>query len=95
MMTLVTMPFIVTDLPDPVAPAMSRCGIVARLMSTGLPAMSTPSPTVSGWCAAAASGERSTSPSVMRSRSRLGTSMPMADLPGIGATMRISGVASA
>ncbi len=37
-----------TDLPEPVVPATSRCGIRARSAITGLPAMSLPSASVSG-----------------------------------------------
>ena len=95
MITLVTMEFMTTDLPDPVAPAIRRCGIFARLIRTGRPEMSRPMPAVNGWVCAAASGERRMSPSVMWSRSVLGTSMPIATLPGMGATMRMSGVANA
>src|SRR6266404_4222601 len=37
-----------TDFPEPVVPATSRCGILARSTTTGLPAMSLPSASVSG-----------------------------------------------
>ena len=37
-----------TDLPEPVVPATSRCGMRARSAITGLPAMSLPSASVSG-----------------------------------------------
>ncbi len=37
-----------TDLPEPVVPATSRCGILARSATTALPAMSLPSASVSG-----------------------------------------------
>ena len=40
------MALIATDLPEPVAPATSRCGIFCRSSTTGLPAMSLPSPSV-------------------------------------------------
>ncbi|CFN76627.1 Uncharacterised protein [Bordetella pertussis] len=36
-----------TDLPEPVVPATSKCGILARSATTGLPAMSLPSAMVS------------------------------------------------
>src|SRR3954470_6459449 len=36
------------DLPEPVVPATSRCGILARSVQTELPAMSLPSQTASG-----------------------------------------------
>ena len=38
-------PFTPTDLPDPVVPATSRCGILARSAITGSPAISLPSAT--------------------------------------------------
>ena len=83
------------DLPAPVAPAISTCGIVARFTICASPWMSLPSATVSGWVACFAALDRRMSPSITKSRWRFGTSMPIADLPGIGAMMRTSGVASA
>ena len=82
------------DLPEPVAPAMSRCGISARFTVTDLPEMSRPRATSSG-CAAACSVSTSTSPTVTIWRTWFGTSMPIAERPGIGARMRTSGVARA
>ena len=78
------------DLPAPVAPAISRCGVVARSRNTASPAMSLPIATSSGPVAAAASGARSRSPRATSWRVWLGTSTPIADLPGIGARMRTS-----
>ena len=72
------------DFPDPVAPATSRCGILARLAITKPPSTSLPSPIVSGCAVLVAAPERSTSPSETISRSRFGISMPIALLPGIG-----------
>ena len=37
-----------TDLPDPVVPATSMCGILAMLVTTGLPAESRPMATSRG-----------------------------------------------
>jgi len=37
--------FTQTDLPEPVAPAISRCGIFARSVTTGCPSRSFPSAT--------------------------------------------------
>ena len=34
-----------TDLPEPVVPATNRCGILAKSVITGLPAISLPRPT--------------------------------------------------
>ena len=70
------------DLPAPVAPAMSRCGIVARFISTAVPSMSRPTATSSGWLARLASGEARMSPRATSWRSLLGTSTPMAWRPG-------------
>ena len=83
------------DLPEPVAPATSRCGIFARLATTNPPSTSLPRPTTSGWWSERAVPDRSTSPSDTISLSRLGISMPMADLPGIGDRIRTSADATA
>ena len=66
------------DLPAPVAPAMSRCGIVARFIITAWPAMSRPMATSSGCVALRASGEARMSPSGTSWRCVFGTSTPMA-----------------
>ena len=81
------------DLPDPVVPAMSRCGMRARSVQIALPEMSLPSQTESGLAVAGRSPKMS--PSVTSFGDRFGTSTPTACLPGIGARMRISVVASA
>ena len=83
------------DFPAPVAPAINTCGSCSRSSISGRPEMSSPRPTVKGARVREASAEDSTSPSVTKRRSRLGTSTPMADRPGIGASRRTSGVASA
>ena len=83
------------DLPAPVAPAISRCGVVARLRNTGLPAMSLPMATSSGSVAAVACGDTSRSPSATSWRVWFGTSTPIAERPGIGARMRTSVAAMA
>ena len=44
---LVSMPFMLTDLPAPVDPAISRCGIIARSAMYGSPWIVLPSATVS------------------------------------------------
>ena len=43
--TIALMP---TDLPEPVVPAISRCGMRARSATTGTPPMSLPSASASG-----------------------------------------------
>ncbi|SLJ83148.1 Uncharacterised protein [Mycobacteroides abscessus subsp. abscessus] len=37
------------DLPEPVEPATSRCGILARFAETNSPSMFLPRPITSGW----------------------------------------------
>ena len=86
-----SMALIATDLPEPVVPPMSRCGMVARSASTGAPATSLPMASRSGPPSPAGA---STSPSVTELRRTFGTSMPTSDLPGIGARMRTVEAAS-
>ena len=43
------MVLIATDLPEPVVPAISRCGIRARLATTGSPPMSLPRASGRAW----------------------------------------------
>ena len=81
------------DLPAPVVPATSRCGIFARSTPIARPATSLPSQTVSG--DQSAGGSWKTSPRWTMRRLAFGTSTPTACLPGIGARMRISVAASA
>ena len=81
---------IATDLPVPVAPAMSRCGILARSATIGLPSMSRPSTSGSMPREPSHSGDSSSSRSVTMRALGFGTSTPTAPLPGIGAT-RIDG----
>ncbi len=45
---LSTIALIATDLPEPVVPAIRRCGMRARSAQTELPPMSLPSASVSG-----------------------------------------------
>ena len=81
------------DLPEPVVPAISRCGMRARSVQTELPEMSLPSQTLSGLAVPGRSSKMS--PRVTMRGLRFGTSTPTACLPGIGARIRISVVASA
>jgi hypothetical protein len=83
------------DLPEPVEPATSRCGIFVRFAVTMWPSMSLPRPITIGCVSLTVDGARSTSPSRTISRSLFGTSMPTADLPGIGASRRTLSVATA
>ena len=82
------------DLPAPVVPATSRCGIFARSAPIALPATSLPSQTVSGDQSSGGVAGRRRRGGRSR-RLRLGTSTPTACLPGIGARMRMSVAASA
>ena len=75
-----------TDLPDPVVPATSRCGIGARSAMTGSPAMFLPriSGSAMAWSSKAwlpISSDRATV-----SRFALGSSMPITLRPGMVAT---------
>ncbi len=77
-----------TDLPEPVVPATSRCGMRARSATVGRPAMSLPSARVSGLADLSYSFERSSSDRKIISRLVLGISRPITDLPGITSTTR-------
>ncbi len=83
------------DLPEPVEPATSRCGIFARLHEMYSPSMSLPRAITSGWWSRRVDGSVSTSARRTISRSVFGTSMPTADLPGMGASIRTLSVATA
>src|SRR5690606_4356536 len=78
-----------TDLPEPVVPATSRCGILARSATTGWPPMSLPSTTVSGECASWYTLEPMISDRRTICRFGLGSSSAMQDLPGTVSTTRI------
>ena len=83
------------DLPEPVEPATSRCGIFCNECPTKSPSMFLPRPISIGSWLATTSEEPSTSPRRTISRSEFGTSMPTADLPGIGVSSRTLSVATA
>ena len=83
------------DLPAPVAPATSRCGIFVRLATMKPPSTSLPSATSIGCWSRWATRERSASPSMTISGSALGISTPTALLPGIGLRMRTSALFTA
>lgn len=86
-----------TDLPEPVAPAMSRWGMLARSAATASP--ETPEPSAIGSAALSCSwrndGASITARSVTMVALVFGTSMPTIGLPGTGASMRSAGAASA
>ncbi len=83
------------DLPEPVDPATSRWGILARFATTKPPSTSLPSPMVMGCTLFVLAPERSTSPKETISRSLFGISTPIALLPGIGERMFTSFEATA
>jgi hypothetical protein len=72
------------DLPAPVEPASSRCGSCARSSTTGSPDMSLPTAMVSRLWGATGPSDSMMSPISTESLMWLGTSMPMACLPGMG-----------
>ena len=75
-----------TDLPEPVVPATSRCGIAARSATIGSPAMFLPRIIGRLPGASAKSAEEASSLKEIVWRSALGSSMPITVLPGIGET---------
>ena len=77
-----------TDFPEPVAPAMSRCGILARSETSGRPETSLPSAIGSSALAPAQSSLSKISRRPTGVGCRFGTSTPTAALPGMGARMR-------
>ncbi|MNE10121.1 hypothetical protein D3C80_1028220 [compost metagenome] len=80
--------FTPTDLPEPVVPATSKCGIFARSVMTGLPPMSWPRARVTGDLKLSYSGVDNTSEKRTICRSSLGISIPTVVLPGITSTTR-------
>ena len=84
-----------TDLPEPVAPAIRMCGILARFATSTRPSTSLPRPTTIGWWSPIATCDLSTSPRLTISLSAFGISTPIADLPGIGETIRTSALLTA
>jgi hypothetical protein len=91
----VMMELIQTLLPEPVAPAISRWGIVSRLAATGWPETSCPSATFKGESKSWNSFVSMTARSATREILSLGTSMPTMERPGTGASMRIGAAARA
>lgn len=77
-----------TDLPEPVVPATSRCGIFARSVMIGRPPMSWPRASGTVDLCSSYSGDDSTSEKRTICRSSLGISMPTVVLPGITSTTR-------
>ena len=90
---LIMIVLIHTDLPEPVAPAISKCGILAISATMTWPAISFPvqNEIFDAWSWNSLDSTRSRNGIV--TFSLFGTSIPMADFPGIGASKRISGTA--
>ena len=77
-----------TLFPDPVCPAIRRCGSFARSVTIAPPATSFPSATVSFDGDPLNSALSATSRTETRPIARLGISIPTTLLPGIGASIR-------
>ncbi len=77
-----------TDLPEPVVPAISRCGMRARSATIGAPPMSLPSASARGEATSSYALLLMISPSVTTSRFSFGISRPITDFPGITSTTR-------
>ena len=73
---------IATDFPEPVVPAISRWGILARLATTGPPPISLPSASGRLMLVSPKSRAARISRSTTISRLSLGSSMPITDRPG-------------
>ena len=82
------MTFTPTDLPEPVVPATSKCGILAKSTITGLPEISAPNTMVNDDSADWNDSPVITSLSRTISRFLFGSSKPITDLPGITSTTR-------
>jgi len=78
-----------TDLPEPVVPAMSRCGMAVRSAATGVPSTPRPRARRSLDSMRVNSGASMMSSRLTRATSSLGTSMPTILLPGTGASIRM------
>ena len=87
--------FIQTDFPDPVEPAIIRCGIFARSATTTCPDISLPSANVIGEFLVLNSVDSTKSLNGTVTFLLFGTSIPTADFPGIGASILTSVAASA
>ena len=83
-----------TDLPDPVAPAISIWGILDKSPTTHLPAISFPRPNDNFLFELVNSFESNTSLRNTGICFLFGTSIPIADFPGIGASILIPLAAS-
>ena len=78
-----------TLLPEPVAPATSRCGILARSTAIASPETSRPRANIRGLGASCIRFSSRNGRKPTTSLTLLGISMPTTSLPGIGASMRM------
>ena len=83
-----------TDFPEPVAPAIKRCGVCAISIVCSLPVISLPSKTGTAIFASCGTSVSINSRILTIARFAFGTSIPTASFPGIGATIRTLGAAS-
>ena len=83
------MEFTHTDLPAPVAPAMSMCGMARKSAATACPETSCPRPRRRPPFSLLKASDSIMSRRETTDGSSLGTSMPTKPLPGIGAWMRM------
>ncbi len=96
MMIEVSIELIKLDLPEPVAPATSRCGILVRSAVTKWPSnVLADAGEHRVRVAHGLVGAQYVAQVHDFSRSSFGISMPMADLPGIGERIRTSELATA
>ena len=91
---LAIIPLTATDLPEPVDPATSKCGIRARSKVRAVPLTALPSGTSRSLLGSVSACSQS-SRKVTVAISEFGTSIPTKDLPGIGASIRTSFAARA
>ena len=81
------MALIPTDLPEPVVPAINKCGIFCKSATIGLPAISFPKAMESGDDSSSKVLERNISPKTTKALLSLGTSIPIKDLPSMTSTI--------
>ena len=86
--------FTQTDFPEPVEPAIKRCGVFARSIKRGSPEMSFPKITGIAIFSKAGFFCSIISRKLTTARFLFGISIPTADFPGIGETMRTEVAAS-
>ncbi len=85
----VIMVWIETDFPEPVAPAIRRCGALARLLKYVMPDIPLPKHMSKGLSEFWNSVEDSSVPRPTVVLVLFGISIPTRDFPGIGASIRI------